>query len=179
MFTWICPKCGSEVPPSYSECPRCAAKPPAASGQPVAAPPPQPAPVTTPPAPAQVQRRLSPTVVAILAASGIVVLLGILYLYVLPHDSPVTTTSTPSLQPPDGPGSSQPVHPLAKHLELSGLRVSQPAAQTAKIQFVVVNHSAADLPDLRMHVTLRGSAGGTPIFEFPYRTAVDRAVRVS
>src|SRR4051794_11894708 len=24
MFTWICPKCGSEVPPAYSDCPRCA-----------------------------------------------------------------------------------------------------------------------------------------------------------
>src|ERR1700690_3678472 len=25
MFTWICPKCGKEVPPAYSECPNCAA----------------------------------------------------------------------------------------------------------------------------------------------------------
>jgi len=24
MFTWICPQCGREVPPSYSECPTCA-----------------------------------------------------------------------------------------------------------------------------------------------------------
>jgi hypothetical protein len=24
MFTWICPQCGREVPPSYSECPACA-----------------------------------------------------------------------------------------------------------------------------------------------------------
>jgi hypothetical protein len=24
MFTWICPQCGREVPPSYSECPDCA-----------------------------------------------------------------------------------------------------------------------------------------------------------
>ena len=26
MFTWICPQCGREVPPSYNECPDCAAK---------------------------------------------------------------------------------------------------------------------------------------------------------
>ena len=26
MFTWICPKCGSEVPPAYSDCPNCAAQ---------------------------------------------------------------------------------------------------------------------------------------------------------
>src|ERR1051326_2885448 len=24
MFTWICPKCGREVPPAYNECPDCA-----------------------------------------------------------------------------------------------------------------------------------------------------------
>jgi len=26
MFTWICPQCGREVPPSYTECPDCTAK---------------------------------------------------------------------------------------------------------------------------------------------------------
>ncbi len=37
MFTWICPQCGREVPPAYTECPDCTRK-----SQPVAtaAPPP-------------------------------------------------------------------------------------------------------------------------------------------
>jgi hypothetical protein len=26
MFTWVCPQCGREVPPAYSECPDCAAR---------------------------------------------------------------------------------------------------------------------------------------------------------
>jgi hypothetical protein len=34
MFTYICPKCGREVPPSYTECPDCAEKP--AGAEPVA-----------------------------------------------------------------------------------------------------------------------------------------------
>lgn len=38
MFTWICPQCGREVPPAYTECPDCAAKA-SAAGAP--APPPQ------------------------------------------------------------------------------------------------------------------------------------------
>jgi len=37
MFTWICPKCGREVPPSYNECPDCTAQ--LAAATPVAAPP--------------------------------------------------------------------------------------------------------------------------------------------
>ena len=39
MFTWICPKCGREVPPAYDECPDCAGKTAAEAG-PGAAPPP-------------------------------------------------------------------------------------------------------------------------------------------
>lgn len=52
MFTWICPKCGTEVPPSYNDCPNCAAREKAAlAPAPVAAPAPAPAaaPVYVPP----------------------------------------------------------------------------------------------------------------------------------
>ncbi len=61
MFTWICPKCGTEVPPSYNDCPNCAAREKAAAAAPVSAPPPPvvaPAPppmvYSAPPAPAPV-----------------------------------------------------------------------------------------------------------------------------
>ncbi len=54
MFTWICPVCGAEVPPSEAECPRCAerkraaAAPPAAPPGPVQTPAPPPAPTAPP-----------------------------------------------------------------------------------------------------------------------------------
>ncbi|HUP02421.1 MAG TPA: zinc ribbon domain-containing protein [Bryobacteraceae bacterium] len=55
MFTWICPKCGREVPPAYTDCPNCnpqslpaAAAPPPQSRP--AAPPQQPAAPPQPPA---------------------------------------------------------------------------------------------------------------------------------
>jgi hypothetical protein len=44
MFTWICPQCGREVPPSYSECPTCAERR-QQGAQPA---PPQPAPPQQP-----------------------------------------------------------------------------------------------------------------------------------
>jgi hypothetical protein len=50
MFTWVCPQCGREVPPSYTECPDCknaAANPPQPNQPP--APPPSAAPPQGPP----------------------------------------------------------------------------------------------------------------------------------
>src|SRR5690242_15479650 len=48
MFTWICPTCGREVPPSYTECPDCVGK----TAQTAAAPPPpQPQQAAAPPPP--------------------------------------------------------------------------------------------------------------------------------
>ena len=71
------------------------------------------------------------------------------------------------LQNPGVAGSSQPAHPLAKHLEVAGIRITETAPQTAKVNFVVINHSAADLPELKMEVSLRPTTGGNPVFEFP------------
>ena len=48
MFTWICPQCGREVPPSYTECPDCAQKAKDAPAQPEA-PQAQPQPPGYPP----------------------------------------------------------------------------------------------------------------------------------
>ena len=50
MFTWICPKCGTEVPPSHSECPTCVLRERQAGGVAAAAAPaaPMPVPVATP-----------------------------------------------------------------------------------------------------------------------------------
>ena len=61
MFTWICPQCGREVPPAYTECPDCrdraAAAPPPQAAPPAPqppypqAPPPQQQPYYAPPPP--------------------------------------------------------------------------------------------------------------------------------
>jgi hypothetical protein len=54
MFTWICPKCGREVPPQYSECPDCERAEQAtaaAPGQPAPLPPQVAVPEYRPPEP--------------------------------------------------------------------------------------------------------------------------------
>ncbi|MCC6587956.1 MAG: hypothetical protein IT168_14775 [Bryobacterales bacterium] len=62
MFTWICPQCGSEVPPSYSECPTCAERQAAQQAKAGAPPPPHAAPTSTyaPAPPPQAQPQAYP-----------------------------------------------------------------------------------------------------------------------
>jgi hypothetical protein len=65
MFTWICPRCGREVPPSYTECPSCgkaeqaAATGTAAPASPAYMPPAAAAPPLAPPQAAPVQSQPS------------------------------------------------------------------------------------------------------------------------
>src|SRR5690348_15430553 len=61
MFTWICPKCGREVPPAYTECPNCEGKTaPAGSGQPAGPPVAVPIPPASEPSPAPTETRRRP-----------------------------------------------------------------------------------------------------------------------
>jgi hypothetical protein len=168
MFTWICPKCGSEVPPSENECPNCRGKSATASApaiEPATAPAPPRAAVSAAPSPVPVRTTHSPVMVAIGSAVGILALLAILYLYVLPRSS--AKSSVVALEGPGTAGNSAaaPVHPLAKYIEITGLRLMEDGGGQAKIGYIVVNHSPADLPDLKAQLTL--SAAGKPMFVFP------------
>jgi hypothetical protein len=60
MFTWICPDCGREVPPSYTECPDCAERKKAAVAAGPAAIAPE-APAAAPRAPYLRLAELTPT----------------------------------------------------------------------------------------------------------------------
>ena len=63
--------------------------------------------------------------------------------------------------------------PFAKHLEISGLRVTENASKKLKANYVLVNHSGAELPDLELTVSLRaaGKDGGAPICTFKAKVA--------
>lgn len=211
MFTWICQKCGSEVPPSENDCPNCRARAAASTPQqavssqpsplvsavseppvsPVSAPPAPPAPAaaaapdrtmsySSPPpyvppasvppsftvsAPPPVRSGPSPTMVAIGSALGLLAVLAVLYLYVLPKTTGKSEAVT--LESPATAGdtaSAVPTHPLAKYIEIAGLRIIEEGRGQVKIAYVVVNHSPADLPALQAQLAV--GAGGKPIFEF-------------
>lgn len=59
--------------------------------------------------------------------------------------------------------------PFAKHIEIGGIRVTENAKKKLEVQMVVINHSAADLPDLKINIALRvtnAAPGAEPVTEF-------------
>lgn len=209
MFTWICPQCSGEVPPSMDACPRCS--PPshdafsaAPEREPVLPPvllPVQPAPVSTPPAapvpavepapaltfpgyqtPPPVQpvqafnypyaepappKPINPVLVVVAVAA---LLLGAGYVafqYLPSSKLEQTAEGQPGEQPKllDAKGAS--VHPLAKHIEVTGFRIREDKSQRVTVQMVIVNHSAADVAGLEMQVGLY--AKGDLVVEFPVK----------
>lgn len=74
-----------------------------------------------------------------------------------------TDSTTASEQPAAKIDSS---NPYAKYLEVTGVRIVEDEKQHAKAQFLVVNHSTADMPDLELQVTLgttTAKAGDDPL----------------
>jgi hypothetical protein len=185
MFTWICPQCGREVPPSYTECPDCAgtaaqpsqpqAEVPAATAPPVHVPaqpaPPnvQPRPVAAPAASQHLPGWLM-TIVFTLAIVGVCALgyWGFTYFRGTQGAGPAPVTIA---EPPTKSGAKP--HPLQKHLEIAGMRFTGDKKQTMA-KFLLINHSEAEIANLAANVTVWGrtqrseeDAVGTISFKVP------------
>jgi hypothetical protein len=110
--------------------------------------------------------------VAILALVAVGAVLAVLYVYILPSKKPGTVSATsdsgaaPMTSLPAA-GAPKGTHPLAKFLEISGVRVNEDAKQQLHVHFVVVNHSAADLPELEMTVSVK--AADKPLIDVPVK----------
>jgi hypothetical protein len=156
MFTWICPQCGREVPPAYTECPDCSKKsaetatppPQPAAPQPEAAAPHVPQPAAQAPAAAPVvsapepQFRLGPHgeplprrrslpiwLLTILFAAGFVGIgMAVYWAVSSSGKSGAVALSRPSgnVENPAAKPGT-PVHPLQKYIEIAGVRFQQDA----------------------------------------------------
>jgi len=170
MFTWICPQCGREVPPAYSDCPDCAAKAAAAGSAPAepltpgapATPQPvyaQPAPqvqvrpyVPPPPQPAHGLPVWLMTVLFAFAFLG----LGVGIYWVVGYlrggrgQGLAATVESPAAKP----GAK--TNPFQKYIEVSGLRFLEDAKKKTVAKFLLTNHSDADISGLAGNVTIWG-----------------------
>jgi len=99
-------------------------------------------------------------------------LLAVLYLFVLPKGSKAAKTTVPTkLEAPVTPATAGAgsKHPLAKHLEVAGVRLMHAGKGKVDIQYMVINHSAANLPELTLAVAIRSA--DKVFFEFPAKVA--------
>jgi len=170
MFTWICPQCGREVPPSYTECPDCAAKAaaPAEAAPAVQAPPappasPAPQPVYAPPYAQPLQappaQRGMPTwlmtIVFALAflGLGIGAYWTVNYLRSRPASRPVAAVENPASRP------GAPLNPYQKFIEVAGVRFLEAPKDKTKtlVKVLLINHSEAEIVGLKGNVTVWGS----------------------
>ena len=185
MYTWICPQCGSEVPPSATECPQCAERNLSSPqmGMPAA-------PAPTPEAPEAPKRAAPPApkaarfpswVLALVFAiafltMGTVGWLG--YTYFAHKGEPVTPgpliPGRRALPPEAATSASQDGNLLDKYIEITGLRLLEDNPKNLRVAFVVVNHSGAPLIDVAGTVTIRpitakpdGEVVGTFSFHVP------------
>src|SRR5579884_3044792 len=82
--------------------------------------------------------------------------------------SGTSTAASPAPRPQLTPAANQ--NPVAKYLELAGFRLDEKGPGTLQIQFVVINHSDADIGNLGLQVNVRAKGGGPkdqPLFTFP------------
>lgn len=176
MFTWICPQCGREVPPSYTECPDCAQRQKTAGTEAPAAAP-APALVPTPAAPpVMVAATTSPgglptwlmSIVFALAFIG----LGIGVYWTVQHfkaspgqAAPKVAMEDPAIQ------RNAAAHPLQKFIEVSGIRFIQDAKKRTEAHFLLINHSDAEIADLAGSVIIWGKmvkAGEESVGAIPF-----------
>jgi len=159
MFTWICPKCGGEVLPSQSDCPRCGPEQKDTPAQTAAVAPATPVPVRSS-APAQEfhashahehpHSGMPTWLVGVLAVMALFVVGVLAYRYGAGSKKVEVAAPKQEFQ-----GMAKGTHPLAKFIEVTGLRVSEDTKKNVLIKIVVVNHSTADIPDMEISADIR------------------------
>ena len=190
MFTWICPKCGTEVPPSYNDCPNCAAREKAASAppaEPIVQAPVMQAPVAFTQAPlmgtAPVETALpmasyayppqTPAgglpswLIAVLSIAGVAAIgYGVILFTrsqngVAAETAAVTETARPSGDP----------SPVAKFVEVVGFRIVE-SKQQVQLKFIIVNHSAGEIAPFDLELQVRAKNAKTDEALFTVKTPV-------
>jgi hypothetical protein len=79
------------------------------------------------------------------------------------------SSSSTQKQAQPAPAAPRSSNPVARSIELVGLRVSEKSAGHLQVQFGVVNHSEADIGDVKMDVNLRTTTakpGDPPLITF-------------
>jgi hypothetical protein len=96
--------------------------------------------------------------------------------YVLPSgrsESQTKAAPTEAQASVTTPGTPTPSVPLAQYIEVTGFRIVVDFAKKSEIHYLVVNHSATELSDMTVYVTLQSSKakpGTPPVCRFSFKS---------
>jgi hypothetical protein len=103
-------------------------------------------------------------VMLVLLVTGLLVLF-----YVLPAGEPEARTKLASPGPVSTAGTVSPdpqAHPMTRYIEVTGLRIVVDLNRKSTIQYLVVNHAAAEVAALNLNVVIRSAANDQPVCSF-------------
>jgi hypothetical protein len=114
--------------------------------------------------------------VTLLVAVGVLALGAAAYYYVLPSVTgrSAAERSSPFEEVPAAGSMSSSTNRLTRFIEATGFRITEDAQKRTQIQFLVVNHSAADIGDLAGKIHLRSTKANpedAPICSFDFNTS--------
>jgi hypothetical protein len=92
--------------------------------------------------------------------------------YLLPASHTTADAKTAAPEPAAAPVVES-SHPLAQYVEVTGIRFVMDLNKKSEIQYLVVNHSGAELSDMTVFVTVRAAnakAGQPPLCRFSFRS---------
>jgi hypothetical protein len=95
--------------------------------------------------------------------------LGVVYYPLLHTIVDAKTAPTPAVAAPAS-ASTAPLSPLAKFIEVTGYRIVIDENKKSEVQYLVVNHSSADISDANIFVTLHSvKPGQPPVCRFSFK----------
>ncbi len=144
MFTWVCPSCGKEWDVAVKECADCAA---AKRDRPQAALP---------------QPRSDLRFWLLLGAAALIGIVAVVSLvrYQARRPPREATPARVVLEQPSAPKNPEPVPESASNapgsdIEVAGIRMSYDSQDKPQVRAVVINHSAEEMLNVNLAVTLR------------------------
>lgn len=190
MFSWECPKCGHDNPPSAKTCVYCGYDEAQAEAEglpphgmhtnaeaPAVTAPAGQGPVPAPPLPRASHaphRTGMPTwLMSVLFAAGFLIL-GFAVYYGIQYFSNRPSAAARAVVNNAVAARGKTSNPLQKYIEVIGIRLVQDKAHKMQARFVVVNHATTELADIDATVTLWASTAkseedpaGTFAFKIP------------
>jgi hypothetical protein len=122
---------------------------------------------------ARKRRGMPGWVISFLVMATILVGGGAVLFYVLPASHTTADAKTAAPEPVVATPAVEPAHPLAQYIEVTGFRFVMDLNKKSEIHYLVVNHSAAELSDMTVFVTVRtagAKAGQPPLCRFSFRS---------